>query len=93
MTKMTKLQNFCLIFLMLINAISSEIVEVQPCEGKFFNRPGFIIVISTFSDSDDSICEIKQVRVDPCKEVKSKKPCKFKSGTNATIEFDYIAST
>ncbi|XP_044255083.1 MD-2-related lipid-recognition protein-like [Tribolium madens] len=50
-----------------------------------------IIAFENCEDSDDSVCEVKEVRVEPCKEAKNKKPCKFKSGTNATIEFDYIS--
>ncbi|RZC40442.1 E1 DerP2 DerF2 domain containing protein [Asbolus verrucosus] len=49
-----------------------------------------VIAFENCEDSDDSICEVKEVRVEPCKEAKSKKPCKVRSGTNASIEFDYI---
>ncbi|KAJ3659166.1 hypothetical protein Zmor_010870 [Zophobas morio] len=49
-----------------------------------------VVQFDNCEDADDSICEIKEVRVEPCKEAKSKKPCKLRSGTNATIEFDYV---
>ncbi|XP_044728789.1 MD-2-related lipid-recognition protein-like [Chrysoperla carnea] len=37
-------------------------------------------------------CDIKSVRIDPCKEalLKNKKPCKIKKGTHAGIAVDFI---
>ncbi|XP_055594921.1 MD-2-related lipid-recognition protein-like [Uranotaenia lowii] len=34
-------------------------------------------------------CQVHQVRIDPCPESASNKPCTMLKGTNATIAFDY----
>ena len=37
-------------------------------------------------------CKINEVRIDPCKEAATKRPCKIKRGKPASIEIDYTAN-
>ncbi|KAL3265400.1 hypothetical protein HHI36_009606 [Cryptolaemus montrouzieri] len=51
-----------------------------------------VVDFSPCENVDEEYCEIKEVKINPCKEAAEKKPCVVRKRTNASIEFDYIPS-
>ncbi|KAF5285629.1 hypothetical protein FQR65_LT13110 [Abscondita terminalis] len=47
-----------------------------------------IVTVENCAPNKDK-CNIDEVRVDPCAEAASKKPCKIKRGKPASVEIDY----
>lgn len=41
---------------------------------------------------NENLCLLEEIRVTPCPQGKNNKPCIFKRGNNASIEFDFIPS-
>ncbi|XP_046432667.1 MD-2-related lipid-recognition protein-like [Neodiprion fabricii] len=61
----------------LATPIFAEVVVWRPCS------------YSDLSENLPTNCTVHEVRVKPCKEATSKKPCRIKRGQEASISFDF----
>ncbi|XP_043284140.1 MD-2-related lipid-recognition protein-like [Venturia canescens] len=66
------------LFVSIFSLVHADVVPFRPCPVEDPQAP--------------VNCTINEVRINPCKEASQGKPCRFKRGINASLEFDYVAN-